>query len=566
MALSVEDLYATYAGRDAASIDPAGLAYWKEQFGDYIDTSEQSHFINAVVANKEQAAPATAPIVVTPDTQIADLYQEVLGRAPESQAVVDKWKGLFGSEVDPTEAAFFKQSAQSEITNPVRSALKGQIINQGTMGNWSGEGFGSPEANADAMAGLLADIGITDINQFGKLPDGSFGNLVTGQAVSNTYGERQTGDAFGGTYAGKGNTGYRVQFTPEGTPVFYTSGQSSNDLANLLGDSKILNLAANAAAAYFGGPAGTAALQLAQGNSVGDAAKAALLSYAGQQAGGLLKGAGAGAGGVSEAAFQAADAAQLAAQGLSEAQIASTLVSSGMSTAGASLAASMAANGLDAATMTQQLDALSTNTGLMSQTGTDSSFAAADALQLQGQVGNNFAAIEQNLIASGVDPLIAADVSQQLAFNPGMTQDELATALEKSYGKNIYDVDMATTYPTSVLPGKGGLLSDVPGYTAPAAGEAGTAAATTPTTGLTQEQISNIIKAGTTLAGVGATTGLLTQGGGAQAPLQAPTQGMPSYGPEYYNQLQQYYSSYMPQAPRDVVGPLQQWYNSPKAV
>lgn len=86
----------------------------KEQFGDYIDTSEQSHFINAVVANKEQAAPATAPIVVTPDTQIADLYQEVLGRAPESQAVVDKWKGLFGSEVDPTEAAFLNNQHKAK--------------------------------------------------------------------------------------------------------------------------------------------------------------------------------------------------------------------------------------------------------------------------------------------------------------------------------------------------------------------------------------------------------------------------------------------------------------------
>jgi hypothetical protein len=111
----------------------------------------------------------------------------------------------------------------------------------------------------------------------------TFGNKLTGQAVPNTYSERQTGNFFGGTFAGKGNTGYGVQFQPDGTPVFYTSGASSNDLANILQENKILNLAANVAAATFGGPLGSAALQLAQGKDIKDAAKAAALTYAGQQ-------------------------------------------------------------------------------------------------------------------------------------------------------------------------------------------------------------------------------------------------------------------------------------------
>jgi len=58
----------------------------------------------------------------------------------------------------------------------------------------------------------------------------TFGNKATGQAVPNTYSERQTGNAWGGTFAGKGNTGYRVDFTPDGTPVFYTTGASSSEL------------------------------------------------------------------------------------------------------------------------------------------------------------------------------------------------------------------------------------------------------------------------------------------------------------------------------------------------
>jgi hypothetical protein len=57
----------------------------------------------------------------------------------------------------------------------------------------------------------------------------TFGNKETGQAVPNTYSERQTGNAFGGTFQGSGNTGYRVEFTPDGTPVFYTTGASSSD-------------------------------------------------------------------------------------------------------------------------------------------------------------------------------------------------------------------------------------------------------------------------------------------------------------------------------------------------
>ena len=245
----------------------------------------------------------------------------------------------------------------------------------------------------------------------------------------------------------------------------------------------------------------------------------------------------------------------------------------------------MAINGLDVGTITNQLNNLSTNTGLMSQTGSSADFLAADALQLQKQVGNNFAAIEQNLIASGVDPLIAADVSQQIAFNPNLTQAELATNLSKSFGENIYDVNMATTYPTSALPGAGGMLSDLAagagavaglGVAAPAAGTAAANAATTPAagttagttagaaTGLTPAQIANLIKAGVSIAGVtGATKALQPPRNTATGmQQQSPTQGMPQYTPEYYQQLQQYYNAYLPQTPRDVVTPLQQWYNA----
>lgn len=136
-------------------------------------------------------------------------------------------------------------------------ALKQQILAQGRSGKWTGQGLGSAEANAEDMARILAGIGITDINQFGKITrpvesyvgtddtgnpiyetrnEETFGNKLTGQAVPNTYSERQTGNFFGGTFEGKGNTGYGVQFDSQGNPIFYTQGASSNDLANLIQD------------------------------------------------------------------------------------------------------------------------------------------------------------------------------------------------------------------------------------------------------------------------------------------------------------------------------------------
>ena len=212
-----------------------------------------------------------------------------------------------------------------------------QILASSNTAKWTGEGKGSAQANAADMAKLLSDIGITDVKQFGLFdkpasitvqPDGQggfidekgnpidpklvkedyisggesgndqtvytapgtiqvYGNKLTGQAVGNTYGERQSGDFFGGTYTGKGNTGYGVQFRPDGTPVFYTQGASSNDVAKLMED---LGPIANIAAAAIGGPAAVAALSVASGKPIKDVLKSAALSYLGGEAGNMVSG------------------------------------------------------------------------------------------------------------------------------------------------------------------------------------------------------------------------------------------------------------------------------------
>ena len=115
-------------------------------------------------------------------------------------------------------------------------------------------------------------------------------NKDTGERLLSNYNERTQGNAFGGTYAGSGNTAYRVQFDAQGNPIFYTTQHSSNDLANMLQDNALLNVVANVAAAYFGGPAGSAALAAAQGKDIGDIAKAYVLSDLGNTAGAYIGG------------------------------------------------------------------------------------------------------------------------------------------------------------------------------------------------------------------------------------------------------------------------------------
>jgi hypothetical protein len=188
----------------------------------------------------------------------------------------------------------------------VMMSLTQQIMGQNLTDKWSGQGWGSAEANARDMAKILAGIGITDISQFGKISvpveeyvgteyeggppvyetrmQETFGNKLTGQAVPNTYSERQRGDFFGGTFEGKGNTGYGVKFDDQGNPLFYTQGASSNDLANLMADlGPIAQIGLAIATGGLSIPqqiAAQMAVGVLSGQNAGDAIKNAAISFA----------------------------------------------------------------------------------------------------------------------------------------------------------------------------------------------------------------------------------------------------------------------------------------------
>ncbi len=250
------------------------------------------------------------------------------------------------------------QPAQDK--NTIINNLVGQIKARSNTSQWSG-GYGVDEATKD-MARILAETGITDISQFGPITqqvekvvgyeewgapiygtvtEQTYGNKVTGQAVPNTYTERQKGEFFGGTYEGKGNTGYGVQFDAQGLPIFYTQGASSADpIAKAAVPIASLALAAMGAPSMLGNALlGTGANQVAAGALGGaligggtaaltdqDIGKGALLGGAGGALSGYLSDAPTG---LTDRGLAIADAQQLAASGIPTDQISEILSASG---------------------------------------------------------------------------------------------------------------------------------------------------------------------------------------------------------------------------------------------
>ena len=84
---------------------------------------------------------------------------------------------------------------------------------------------------------------------------------------------------------------------------------------------------------------------------------------------------------------------------------------------------------------------------------------------------------------------------------------------------------------------------------------------------LTPAQIANLARAGISVAGLlGAGNAVSNMGGGGNTSTATPITysggGAGGYSPEYFSQLQSNYNSLMPNVPRDVASPLQNWYST----
>ena len=136
----------------------------------------------------------------------------------------------------------YKEAAPSVYTAENVNKLADQILSQGTTEAWTG-GL-PPEKAALYMADELAKSGVTDITQVAKGDSGII-NVMTGDKLVSGYGERTKDNLWSGSYEGKGNTGFGVNFDESGKPVFYTQGASSSTLKD-----DILKVAAVAGAVY----------------------------------------------------------------------------------------------------------------------------------------------------------------------------------------------------------------------------------------------------------------------------------------------------------------------------
>jgi len=354
-----------------------------------------------VILSGAPAVGSISDVTSSTNLKMDSLYKEV-AQDYKNVTVVDAMSGLLNNKsvVDASgfhvntsgQTDFLNQLASAtdkkatpadvvaEITQPQKNLaltteninkLASQILAQNTTGAWSG-GL-SPQTSALYMASDLAKSGVTDITQVGKTQDGII-NKVTGEKLVSGYGERTGGNLWSGSYSGKGNTGFGVEFDDSGKPIFFTQGASSSTLKK-----DLLKAAAVAAVAFgipgaeglFGGLGATDAaltagdLAIGGGSYAGTGLTAAQLSAAGLSASEIaaLTANDLAIGGGSYAGLTSAE---LAAAGLTTEQIAALTaqdlaIGGGGATANGLLTPALAAGG--AATLMGGAGGLTATTG-----------------------------------------------------------------------------------------------------------------------------------------------------------------------------------------------------------
>jgi len=494
------------------------------------------------------------------------------------------------------------QSATGTPPPTTVDTLKQQILSQNTTSQWTGEGYGSAQANAEAMAKRLADAGITDIKQFGKVdkyepvqvigesyngqrvftrtdentgqpisylvkPSGqydqdgnetstivevpkdaklepvygqytdyggeyggsytaidpskvvvrdgvpttvtgqTFGNKVTGQAIESGSGrwQNQGGEnLFSGTGEGKGNTAFRADFAPDGTPIFYTTQGSSSDLGSVMPLIQIA-LAATGAGGLLGNALlGAGASQVAAGalgNAIlggattglagGDALKGALLGGAGGALSGYLQGGPIDASNMTSAQFNDALESQLIGEmqrsGLTNAQITQFLEN---------------ASPADIASITSALPVTNASDNLLVNAAKTpiTSDALINTLSQVPTIAVTAKAPEQ------VSPDVLSGVTSMLS---GST-----TTTPTVEVKDTRPTDNSATVPLITAP----ITTTPPTVTTPTVPTT-TTTDTKKDTSLTASDVVKLISAGATIAGINAAVNGGSSSGGTQYPI-----------------------------------------------
>lgn len=165
----------------------------------------------------------------------------------------------------------------------------------------------------------------------------------------------------------------------------------------------------------------------------------------------------------------------------------------------------------------------------------------------QKPVTDNLAAA----LTEAVNPVTTA------ATTPTATDAQKVEVTGTKDNKTIGDVAAAINAGTLYGPGMTGTQTTVYDKTLEATDSK--TAADTAATLAGSLTLADLLKVFTTLSSLG----MLGGGGGGGAggtTTMTPTTPVPVGNTDYYKAIQQYYNTYMPQTPRDVATPLQQWY------
>lgn len=376
-------------------------------------------------------------------------------------------EGLLRSLYDPLSKDFSDRIVK----------IHDEIQKQGTLDQWYGGDIGKEDAAWD-MAFRLANSGVGSLYDIGQRQierevsdEGATWTQIETELFNKKTDEALTFNRRSGPF----DTLYQFQFTPDGMAMPYTGNAESKWVGFREG---FLKPAALTAAAIYGG-------QYLFGG-----------------------GAGAGSAAAGDIAFAAADAAQLAAQGLGEAQIAQTLATTGLDAFVAADMAQLAAQGLNASQIASTVGATAAGTG--------------------GSLFNTLSPAQA--VAQGVAQFPNAAGASNAAQASGSAINAPATTAPTGTPA------ATTTTPPAATSGASGLLSS-----------------------LTPAQLTSLLNAGVGLLGAGA-LGSGGGGGGAATVGALPQQAPPAYDQGYFDTLNRYYSTYLPGQQADT-SMLQSWYN-----
>jgi hypothetical protein len=168
--MSIQSAYERVLGRTPSADE---VAYWQSTFGNSVDPVELSTF--SVAAQPELAAAAPT------NTAVRDMYQQVLGRAPDASGL-QYFAERFGTSIDPTELGIFQSMAAEEVAaNAARNAAQQLAAQQAaaaantTTTTAAGTGATTTAAGTGATTTAATGMSIADAYQrvLGRAPSAS---------------------------------------------------------------------------------------------------------------------------------------------------------------------------------------------------------------------------------------------------------------------------------------------------------------------------------------------------------------------------------------------------------